>query len=140
MPAVAPGGDGGLEGEPGGYDLRPYLELDEFAAALAAADVVVARAGGSIFELAAYGLPAVLIPYPHAAGDHQSSNAAWMADAGAAVVIPDGELTGARLGGEVGALLSEPHRLESMSAAALRLARPGAAAEIAGEILRAAGA
>lgn len=138
-PAGAFGEDGSLAGQPGGYDLRAYLELDEFAAALAAADLVVARSGGSVFELAAYGLPAVLIPYPHAAGDHQSSNAAWMAEAGAAVVIPDGELTGARLGGEVGALLSEPHRLAAMSAAALRLARPDAAVEIAGEVLRAAG-
>ncbi len=140
VPAGTPGADGRLEGQPGGYDLRPYLELEEFAAALAAADLVVARAGGSVFELAAYGLPAVLIPYPHAAADHQSSNAAWMADAGAAVVIPDGELSGARLGGEVAGLLAEPHRLESMSGAALRLARPAAAAEIAGEVLRAAGA
>ena len=75
-----------------------YLDLEEFAQALAAADLVVARAGGSVFELAAYGLPAILVPYPHAAADHQGSNAAWMADAGAAVVIPDDELTGARLG------------------------------------------
>jgi len=127
-----------LDGRPGGYDLRPYLEREEFAQALAAADLVVARAGGSVFELAAYGLPAVLIPYPSAAGDHQSSNAAWMADAGAAVVIADGELTGARLGGEVAALLADPRRLQAMSGAALRLARPEAAREIADEVLEAA--
>jgi UDP-N-acetylglucosamine--N-acetylmuramyl-(pentapeptide) pyrophosphoryl-undecaprenol N-acetylglucosamine transferase len=142
--ARAPGDElgpaGRLQGQPGGYDLRPYLDLEEFAQALAAADLVVARAGGSVFELAAYGLPAVLVPYPHAAADHQSSNAAWMADAGAAVVIPDVELTGARLGGEVGALLADPRRLQTMSEAALALARPGAASEIAAEVLRAAGA
>ncbi len=139
VPDPTAAGEAGREGSPGGYDLRPYLELGEFAQALAAADLVVARAGGSVFELAAYGLPAVLIPYPHAAGDHQSSNAAWMAEGGAAVVIADEELTGARLGGEVGSLLSEPRRLEAMAAAARRLARPQAAAEIAGEVLRAAG-
>ncbi len=86
---------------PAGYDLREYLDLAEFADALAAADLVVARAGGSVFEIAAHGLPAILVPYPHAAGDHQSANARWMAEAGAAVVIADGELTAARLGGEV---------------------------------------
>ena len=139
--ARAPAGQGAEDGPaemPGGYEVRPYLELEEFAEALAAADLVVGRAGGSVFELAAYGLPAVLIPYPHAAGDHQSSNAAWMAAAGAAVVIPDGELTGARLGGEVAGLVSDPRRLEAMSAAARRLARPDAAAEIAAEVLGAA--
>ena len=80
-----------------GYDLREYLDAEEFADALAAADLVVARAGGSVFEIAAHGLPAILVPYPHAAADHQTANARWMADAGAAIVIPDGELTAARL-------------------------------------------
>ena len=65
-----------------GYDLREYLELEEFAQALAAADLVVARAGGSVFEIAAHGLPAILVPYPHAAADHQSANARWMARGG----------------------------------------------------------
>jgi len=137
-PAAEPGRDGRFDGRPGGYDLRPYLELGEFAEALAAADLVVARAGGSVFELAANGLPAILIPYPQAAGNHQRSNAAWMADAGAAVVIADRELTGARLGGEVAALLADPRRLASMSAAARRLARPDAARDIAAEVLQAA--
>ncbi len=121
------------------YDLREYLDLPEFADALAASDLVVARSGGSVFEIAAHGRPAILIPYPHAAGDHQSANASWMADAGAAVVIPDGELDAARLGGEVGALLAEPGRLAAMAAASARLARPDAAREVAGELLAAAG-
>ncbi len=56
--------------------------LVDFADALAAADLVVARSGGSVFEIAAHGLPAVLVPYPHAAGDHQSANARWMARGG----------------------------------------------------------
>lgn len=123
---------------PHGYQLLSYLELPDFAEALAAADLVVARAGGSVFEIAAYGLPAVLIPYPRAAGDHQSSNARWMSDAGAAVVIPDGELTAPRLGGEVAALLADDHRLRAMGSAARTLARPDAAAEVAAELLRAA--
>jgi UDP-N-acetylglucosamine--N-acetylmuramyl-(pentapeptide) pyrophosphoryl-undecaprenol N-acetylglucosamine transferase len=123
---------------PAGYELIPYLELADFEAALAAADLVVARSGGSVFELAAHGLPAVLIPYPHAAGDHQSANARWMADAGAAVVIADAELTGARLGGEVATLLADERRLAAMAVAARGLARPQAAAEVAQELQLAA--
>jgi UDP-N-acetylglucosamine--N-acetylmuramyl-(pentapeptide) pyrophosphoryl-undecaprenol N-acetylglucosamine transferase len=88
---------------PRGYDLREYLDQDDFADALAAADLAVSRAGGSVFEIAAHGVPAILVPYPHAAADHQSTNARWMADAGAAVVIADAELTGARLGRQLGA-------------------------------------
>ncbi len=99
-----------------GYDLREYLDLGDFADALQAADLVVARAGGSVFEIAAHGLPAILVPYPHASADHQSANARWMSDAGAAVVIPDAELSAARLGGEVAALLSDRDRLAAMSA------------------------
>ncbi len=98
----------------------------------------MARAGGSVFELASYGVPAVLVPFPHAAGDHQASNARWMAEAGAAVVIADGELTGARLGGEVASLLADERRLGAMAAAARSLARPRAAAEVAAELLGAA--
>ena len=125
-------------GLPGDYDLREYLALGDFNDALAAADLVVARAGGSVFEIAAHGLPAILIPYPHAAGDHQSANARWMSEAGAAVAIPDEELSGARLGGEVAALLSDRHRLAGMAGAARRLARPNAAREVAEELLEAA--
>jgi len=124
---------------PPGYDLREYLDLEAFADALAAADLVVARAGGSVFEIAAYGVPAILVPYPHAAGDHQSSNARWMAAAGAAVVIPDHDLTGARLAREVAQQLSSPARLAAMAAAAERLARSDAAERVAHELLAAAG-
>lgn len=120
------------------YDLREYLDLEEFADALAASDLVVGRAGGSLFEIAARGLPAILVPYPHASADHQSSNARWMADAGAAVVIPDEQLSAERLGREVGQLLSDPMRLAAMGAASRRLARPGAAGEVAEELLVAA--
>jgi UDP-N-acetylglucosamine--N-acetylmuramyl-(pentapeptide) pyrophosphoryl-undecaprenol N-acetylglucosamine transferase len=123
---------------PADYDLREYLDLGDFADALAAADLVVARSGGSVFEIAAHGLPAVLVPYPHASADHQSENARWMSSAGAAVVIPDAELTAARLGGEVAELLADRERLRAMGAAAGALARPDAARDVAQELLDAA--
>jgi UDP-N-acetylglucosamine--N-acetylmuramyl-(pentapeptide) pyrophosphoryl-undecaprenol N-acetylglucosamine transferase len=119
-----------------GYELRELLEPVEFDQALAAADLAVARAGGSVFELAAAGIPSVLVPYPHATADHQSGNARWMANGGAAIVIPDSELDGPRLAREVGALLSSESRLESMTAAARKLARVDAADRIADEVLR----
>ena len=72
-----------------GYRVFEYL--DSLADPLAASDLVIARAGGSVFEIAAAGRPAILIPYPHATADHQAKNARWMADAGAAVVLPDAE-------------------------------------------------
>jgi UDP-N-acetylglucosamine--N-acetylmuramyl-(pentapeptide) pyrophosphoryl-undecaprenol N-acetylglucosamine transferase len=121
-----------------GYRLLEYLGPAEFADALAASDLVVARSGGSVFEIAVHARPAILIPYPHSAGDHQSANARWMADAGAAVVIADGELDAGRLGAEVGALLGDRARLARMAAAAGALARPQAASEVAGELLAAA--
>ncbi len=118
------------------YDLRDYI--DGFGEALLAADLCVARSGGSIAEIAAHGLPAILVPYPHAAGDHQAANARWMADGGAAVVVPDAELTPGRLRAEVDALLGDPARLAEMARASAALARPDAAARIAAEIAAAA--
>jgi UDP-N-acetylglucosamine--N-acetylmuramyl-(pentapeptide) pyrophosphoryl-undecaprenol N-acetylglucosamine transferase len=120
-------------GSPAHYRLEPYI--DPFGEAYAAADLAAARAGGSVFELAAVGLPAILVPYPHATADHQTGNARWMADAGAAVVVPDAELDAGRLAREAEALLGDPERLERMSAAARSLARPDAAERIAGAIL-----
>jgi UDP-N-acetylglucosamine--N-acetylmuramyl-(pentapeptide) pyrophosphoryl-undecaprenol N-acetylglucosamine transferase len=125
-------------GLPPAYDLREYLDLADFAGALAAADLVVARAGGSVFEIAAHGLPAILVPYPHASGDHQSENARWMARAGAAVTITDAELSAARLARDVAALLADRERLAAMASASRSLARPDAAREVAGELLEAA--
>jgi UDP-N-acetylglucosamine--N-acetylmuramyl-(pentapeptide) pyrophosphoryl-undecaprenol N-acetylglucosamine transferase len=115
------------------YDLRGYIP--DFGEALLASDLVVARSGGSVFEIAAHGRPAVLIPYPFATADHQTANARYMERAGAAVVIPDAELTPARLASEVGSLLGAPSRLAAMGRAALSVARPDAAREIAGEVL-----
>ena len=118
------------------YDLRGYVS--RFGEALLASDLVVARAGGSIFEIAAHGRPAVLIPYPYATADHQTANARFMERAGAAVVIPDNELTGPRLAHEVGRLLADPGRLVAMARASAALARPNAARDIAHEVLTAA--
>lgn len=119
------------------YTLFDYLS--PLSPALAACDLVVARSGGSIAEVTAHGRPAVLVPYPHAAADHQTANARWMADAGAAVVIVDHELTAAGLREVVGGLLNDPERLRAMAAVSAGLARPQAARAIADEVLAAAG-
>jgi UDP-N-acetylglucosamine--N-acetylmuramyl-(pentapeptide) pyrophosphoryl-undecaprenol N-acetylglucosamine transferase len=125
-------------GSPPHYHLHPYIE--PFADALAAADLVVARAGGSVMEVAAAGLPAVLVPYPHATADHQTLNARHMERAGAAVVVPDAELEGPRLAREVAALLGAPQRMAAMANAARALAPADAAQRIADELLALAGA
>jgi UDP-N-acetylglucosamine--N-acetylmuramyl-(pentapeptide) pyrophosphoryl-undecaprenol N-acetylglucosamine transferase len=120
---------------PANYDLREFIT--PFGEALLASDLCVARAGGSIFEIAAHGRPAILVPYPHATGDHQSANARWMEQAGAAVVLPDAELTAPRLASEIQALLGDPGRLADMGRASAALGRPDAAQRIAEEVLAA---
>jgi UDP-N-acetylglucosamine--N-acetylmuramyl-(pentapeptide) pyrophosphoryl-undecaprenol N-acetylglucosamine transferase len=124
------------QGRPERYALIQYEP--NLGDVLAAADLVVARAGGSVMEIAAAGRPAILIPYPYATGDHQRANAQWMADGGAAVIIPDRELTPERLTDAIAELLADEDRLRDMSIAARRLAKPDAAKRIAGEVLRAA--
>ena len=121
------------KGDPPHYHLYPYIE--PFADALAAADLVAGRAGGSVLEVAAAGLPSILVPYPHATGDHQTANARYMAQAGAAVVIGDSELDAARLAREVSGLLDSAQRMRQMADAAVAAAKPDAAREIAREIL-----
>jgi UDP-N-acetylglucosamine--N-acetylmuramyl-(pentapeptide) pyrophosphoryl-undecaprenol N-acetylglucosamine transferase len=118
------------------YDLRGYIS--DFGEALLACDLVVARSGGSVFEIAAHGRPMVLIPYPYAAADHQAENARFFERSGAAVVIPDSELSAARLASEVGRLLGDPGRLTLMGRASAALAKPDAARDIAAEVLSAA--
>lgn len=119
------------------YRLFDYT--NDFDIALTAADLSVCRAGGSIFELAAAGLPAILVPYPHATADHQALNAKWLTDGDAAVMVRDGELTGERLRAELDAMLEPAGRLEAMREHALELALPDAAARIASEIEAVAG-
>jgi UDP-N-acetylglucosamine--N-acetylmuramyl-(pentapeptide) pyrophosphoryl-undecaprenol N-acetylglucosamine transferase len=122
-------------GRPERYTLIQYEP--DLGDVLAAADLVIARAGGSVMEIAAAGRPAILIPYPHATADHQATNARWMAEGGAAVVIPDVELTPERLSATVAELLADEDRLREMSIAARRLAKPDAAERIAQVVLEA---
>jgi UDP-N-acetylglucosamine--N-acetylmuramyl-(pentapeptide) pyrophosphoryl-undecaprenol N-acetylglucosamine transferase len=105
---------------------------DDFGAALAAADLVVARAGGSVWEVAAAGKPALLVPYPDATGDHQTKNARFFEQGGGAVVVPQEELDLRR---QVEALLGDPERLAAMGESMRALARPDAADVIAEEVL-----
>ncbi|HEY7255105.1 MAG TPA: UDP-N-acetylglucosamine--N-acetylmuramyl-(pentapeptide) pyrophosphoryl-undecaprenol N-acetylglucosamine transferase [Solirubrobacterales bacterium] len=104
---------------------------------LAAGDLVLGRAGGSIFEFTATGRPAILVPYPHAAAGHQAANAAWMERAGAALVIDDGRLRPELLADAAGGLLAAAGKLERMAAASRGLAMPDAARRIADEVLAA---
>ncbi|MFI9082373.1 UDP-N-acetylglucosamine--N-acetylmuramyl-(pentapeptide) pyrophosphoryl-undecaprenol N-acetylglucosamine transferase, partial [Streptomyces sioyaensis] len=95
----------------------PYL--DRMDLAYAAADLVVCRAGSAtVAELATIGMPAVLVPYPHAPGDHQTHNARVLSDAGAALLLPDAEASDARLDALVTPLLDDPARLAAMGQAA----------------------
>jgi UDP-N-acetylglucosamine--N-acetylmuramyl-(pentapeptide) pyrophosphoryl-undecaprenol N-acetylglucosamine transferase len=117
----------------GRYTLLAYEP--DLGDTLAACDLVLGRSGGSIFEVTATGRPAILVPYPHATADHQSANADWMVDAGAAEAIPDVELSAERLAREVGDLLIDEERLRVMASASASLAMPDAARRIADQIL-----
>ncbi len=120
-------------GHPGHYHLYDYVS--PFAEALAAADLVAARSGGSVLEVAAAGLPSILVPGSFATADHQTANARHIEAAGAAVVVPDAEIDGPRLAREVGALLAAPERMRQMATNARAVARPDAAQRIARETL-----
>jgi UDP-N-acetylglucosamine--N-acetylmuramyl-(pentapeptide) pyrophosphoryl-undecaprenol N-acetylglucosamine transferase len=99
---------------------------------LAAAHLVIGRAGAStVAELATIGRPSILVPYPHAADDHQTANARAFEAAGACIVIPHASFTAANLGGHLTALIETPRRLADMAAAAHAAGRPDAAARLA---------
>ncbi len=105
--------------------------VDDMGAAYHAADLVLCRSGATtVAELAVLGKPAILVPYPFAADDHQRANAAVVAERGAAVLVLDAELTGARLATEVLALAGDRARLAAMGAAARALGVPDAAARV----------
>jgi UDP-N-acetylglucosamine--N-acetylmuramyl-(pentapeptide) pyrophosphoryl-undecaprenol N-acetylglucosamine transferase len=118
------------------YTLIPYEP--DLGDVLAACDLVLARSGGSIFEVVAAGRPAILIPYPYATADHQTANAAWMSEAGAAETIADESLSAPVLAGRISSLFADEARLAAMSAASASLAKPDAARVIADEVLAAA--
>jgi len=106
--------------------------IQDMPGAFAEADLVVARSGaGAVSELTAAGKPSILVPFPFAADQHQLRNAEALAEAGAARVVADAEMTGQRLFEEVSALASQAGGLERMGRAARSLARPGAAARTA---------
>lgn len=114
--------------------VKPYLS--PVADAYAAADLAVARAGTmTLAELFAWHIPAVLIPLPTAAADHQTLNARTLEQAGAAIHLPQSELSRATLGATVGALLQDDRRMRALASAAASRARPHAAAEIAARIV-----
>ena len=104
-------------------------QTDHFADVLAAADLAVSRAGGTVWELAASGTPSILVPYPYATADHQTLNARHFERGGGAVVVPNAEIDArAAL---VASLLADPERLEAMRSAMLAMARVDAADRIA---------
>jgi UDP-N-acetylglucosamine--N-acetylmuramyl-(pentapeptide) pyrophosphoryl-undecaprenol N-acetylglucosamine transferase len=113
------------------YILQPFMK--EIGLAYGAAEIVLARAGGSVWELAAAGLPAVLVPGEFATGQHQEKNARWFADAGGAVVVPEAEA--ARAPRAVEELLGDADRLAAMATAMRAIAKPDAAEEIANELV-----
>lgn len=114
-----------------GYVL--LAQTDHFGEALAAADVAVSRAGGTVWELAAAGVPSILVPYPHATADHQTLNAKHFERGGGAVVVPDAEVD--RIPALVAELLADRARLGRMRTAMLALARPDAADDVAEELI-----
>lgn len=122
-----------LRGRVGRPDYRLFAFTEEFGAALGASDLVLARAGGSVWEIAAAAKPAVLVPGDFATGDHQAKNARYFEERGGAIVVPEREVS--RAPEVIRGLIADPARLEEMSAAMRKLARPNAADEIAEELV-----
>lgn len=120
----------------GGGEVPEWVRLtgyiDDMPGALAAADLAVSRAGAmATSEFLAWGLPAILVPLPWAAADHQTRNARALEEAGAAVHLSEAELDGSRLWETIEGLVEDPRRLEAMGRAAAHRGRPDAAREIA---------
>jgi UDP-N-acetylglucosamine--N-acetylmuramyl-(pentapeptide) pyrophosphoryl-undecaprenol N-acetylglucosamine transferase len=123
-----------------GIVYQPVRYEDRMDLAYAATDLVVARAGATtVAELAAVGLPAVLVPWPLAADDHQTANARVLADAGGAVLVPEAEMTPERLAAEVDRLQRDSDRRSAMAANARSVARRDAASAIVALVEQAAG-
>jgi UDP-N-acetylglucosamine--N-acetylmuramyl-(pentapeptide) pyrophosphoryl-undecaprenol N-acetylglucosamine transferase len=129
----------GAAGRAGAARVVVFPFLDRMELAYAAADLVVSRAGATtIAELAICGLPSVLVPYPHATENHQDANARELARVGAAVVVPDAELTPSMFARTVIELLDDPDRLASMAARARGWAEPDAVDRFASLVVEAA--
>lgn len=122
------------------FKFEVFKFIEDMPAAFARADLVVCRSGAStVAEIAAAGKPAVFVPFPRAADDHQRVNAEVLARHGAAVVVEESKLEGVWLAETIAALLQDPHRLQQMSHAARELAHPNAARDIAAMAARVAG-
>lgn len=120
-----------------GFSAEVYHFIEDMGKMYSLADLVVCRAGSSsISELTTAGRPAVLVPFPYAADNHQEANARTLAEAGGAVIILERELTGEALAGEIRGFFDEPLKLASMSEAMKKMARPNAAAMIVDECLK----
>ena len=121
-------------GVPGRVVVRGFF--DPIAPAYAAADLVVARAGAmTVAELCAWGKPSVLVPLPTAAADHQTYNARAMADAGAAIHLPESDLTPDSLARTVTGLVGDPGRLEGLARVAQKRGQPTASRDIVAKVL-----
>jgi UDP-N-acetylglucosamine--N-acetylmuramyl-(pentapeptide) pyrophosphoryl-undecaprenol N-acetylglucosamine transferase len=114
-------------------DYRVLAETERFGAAISAADLVLARSGSTVWEIAAAGRPAIFVPYPFATGDHQARNAEHFVRAGGAIMVRELDLED--VPDLVRSLLDDPERRKKMSDAMLRAARPDAAVEIADELI-----
>ncbi len=122
-----------------GVDVRLDAFIEDMAEAYQWADLVLCRAGAmTIAELAAAGVASILVPYPHAVDDHQTENARYLVDAGAARLVPQPEMTVARLREELD-LLQQPERLVDMAKRARKCAMPDAAQQVAMHCIRATG-
>jgi len=130
------------EADPEARDLlvRIVPFVDRMDLAYAAADLALTRAGAiTVAELTAAGVPAVMVPLPHATADHQAANARAVATAGGAVVVTDGALDGPTLAAAAAPLLADPDRLAAMAEAMLAKAHPAAAEELAALVVEASG-
>jgi len=122
------------------FTFEVFKFIEDMPAAFARADLVVCRSGAStVAEIAAAGMPAVFVPFPRAADDHQRVNAEALERAGAAVVVEESKLEGVWLAETIAALLQDSSRLQKMSAAARGMAHPDAARDIAAMAARVAG-
>ncbi|MFZ0201915.1 MAG: undecaprenyldiphospho-muramoylpentapeptide beta-N-acetylglucosaminyltransferase [Candidatus Sulfotelmatobacter sp.] len=129
-----------LSGSGLGEPAEVFKFIEDMPAAFARADVVVCRSGAStVAEITAAGKPAIFVPFPRAADDHQRVNAEVLASSGAAVVVEESKLEGVWLAETIAALLGDSRRLQQMSAAASCLAHPNAARDIAAMAARVAG-
>ncbi len=119
-------------------DVQPFF--DDIPRRISEAQLVISRAGASsVADISVIGRPAILIPYPHATADHQSANARGLVEAGAALLLPESELTPDSLGAAITSILSDPDRAQKMSQEALGVGRPDATDHLASLVLELAG-